>query len=425
MSSNEQIKFRTEVYFIPSLGIIQSADSTQKLNLSEQKILSFLINNHRPVTKEELLKAGWPERVVSEASLFQVIRALRVKLHEHRKGDVIETLPRVGYQITQFERFPYPLKKVPSEKQKRFRKKVFGFSLLATATVLAASAVIYWNIDDFTPLEETRFLTENVTWDSNKLTFIADNRDDIEDIKHKLSTAYQMHTAKFNPPIIQNIKGYAYKGQGLYSIAWCKVDNKQACLPNTDFAYTIEEQDWKRFSDFLVSTTRTVRESPIIQTDLAREPTAQVHMNYMDGSGIQSKIVHYYISNNNPDSFSYSYMSFITEAKTDFHHALSVRAATISMVENHSPFLATATLRPDMFHWAYQPSDVIIEDKSTALKTEAQMRDDFRHKRIVYSYLLYQQPFLDLVFYPATGIYWINNSTKYNKLFNSTVSEEK
>ncbi len=78
MSSHEQIKFRTEVYFIPSQGIIKSPDSIQKLNLSEQKILTFLITNHqRPVTKSELLQAGWPDRIVTEASLFQVIRALR------------------------------------------------------------------------------------------------------------------------------------------------------------------------------------------------------------------------------------------------------------------------------------------------------------------------------------------------------------
>ncbi|WP_299012973.1 winged helix-turn-helix domain-containing protein [uncultured Photobacterium sp.] len=417
MSSNEQIKFRTEVYFIPSLGIIQSADSTQKLNLSEQNILTFLINNHRPVTKGELLKAGWPDRIVSEASLFQVIRALRVKLQERRKGDVIETLPRVGYQITQFERLLYPMKKIATDRQKRIRKQVVTYSLLA-ASVLVTSASIYWKGNHFQTPAQINFLTETEAWDNNKLMFIASNQTDLNDIKQKLSDIYREHTARFKQPTIQNIKAYAYKGHDIYSVAWCQVDKEKACLPNTDFAYTIEENDWEKFSQFLVTSTQTFRESPIIQTDMAREPTSQVYMNYMDDSGIQSKIVHYYISNNSPGNFSYSYMSFITEKETDFHHALSVRAATISVVENHSPFLATAELKPDMFHWAYQPNDIIIEDKSTALMTESRMREDFKKKRIVYSYLLYQQPFLNLVFYADTGIYWVNNSTSYNKLFN-------
>ncbi len=46
------------------------------------------------------------------------------------------------------------------------------------------------------------------------------------------------------------------------------------------------------------------------------------------------------------------------------------------------------------------------------------MRDDFKAKRIVYSYLLFQQPYLDLVFYPNVGIYWIHNSVKNTELFN-------
>lgn len=105
MPTVEQIKFKTDVFYIPSQGMLKAQDSTQKLNLSEQYILTFLIDNHqRPVTKEELLKVGWPDRIVTEASLFQIIRALRVKLQEQQKGDIIETLPRVGYQIRDFQR---------------------------------------------------------------------------------------------------------------------------------------------------------------------------------------------------------------------------------------------------------------------------------------------------------------------------------
>ncbi|MGF1715459.1 winged helix-turn-helix domain-containing protein [Photobacterium chitinilyticum] len=418
MSSHEQIKFRTEVYFIPSQGIIKSPDSIQKLNLSEQKILTFLITNYqRPVTKSELLQAGWPDRIVTEASLFQVIRALRVKLQERRKGEVIETLPRVGYQITQFEQQQTSFGADSPGKYKRLvSRSLILFSFLCF--LFAASIGGYLWLSRYKHQEQAVYQTKTETWGNNKLTFIATSQQDLNDLAQKLDHTYQQYLNQTSPSKIQNVRAFAVKGNGLYSIAWCRVDEKEACLPKTDFSYTLEYHDWEKFSDFLIFEAKSYRNDPIIQTELAREPTAQVFMNYVDDSGIQSKVIHRYISKGEHDSLNYSYMSFITEKDTDFHHALSVRAAALSIVENHSPFLATAQLKPDMFHWAYQPNDYCIEDKSTALMTEARMRDDFKAKRIVYSYLLFQQPYLDLVFYPNVGIYWIHNSVKNTELFN-------
>jgi len=418
MSSHEQIKFRTEVYFIPSQGIIKSPDSIQKLNLSEQKILTFLITNHqRPVTKSELLQAGWPDRIVTEASLFQVIRALRVKLQERHKGEVIETLPRVGYQITQFEQQQSPFDSDSSKKTKRLLSHPFILFSFVCCLIAASIGTNFW-LNHYQYPDQAVYLTKTEIWGNNKLTLIATNKNDLDDLTQKLDHTYQQHLKQTSPSKIQNVKVFAFKGDGLYSIAWCRVDNKEACLPKTDFSYTLEYRDWEKFSDFLIFEAKSYRNDPIIQTELAREPTAQVFMNYVDDSGIQSKVVHHYISQGESGRLNYSYMSFITEKDTDYHHALSVRAAALSIIENHSPFLATAQLKPDMFHWAYQPNDYCIEDKSTALMTEARMRDDFKAKRIVYSYLLFQQPYLDLVFYPNVGIYWIHNSVKNTELFN-------
>jgi len=418
MSSNEQIKFRTEVYFIPSLGIIKSPDSTQKLNLSEQNILTFLINNqNRPVTKDELLKVGWPERIVTEASLFQVIRALRVKLQENSKGDVIETLPRVGYQITQFERLEYPLKTDPVRETNPPSNKIRLLILIMLSIVVISLGSYYW-LSHYEKPKQLSYLTRSEEWDNNTLMLIAANKPDLDELNQKLNIVYQQHKQLINPATIQNLKIFAYKGKGLYSIAWCRVDENQSCVPSTDFSYTVKYKDWDKFARFLSSKTKAFREDPIIQTELAREPTSQVFMNYLDASGVQSKIVHHYISRDKSGDLNYSYMAFITEKATDYHYALSIRAATLSIVENHSPFLATAELRPEMFHWAYQPNDIIIEEQSTALLTEQRLKNNFKSKRIAYSYLLYQQPYLDLVFYPASGIYWVHNSVKDTELFN-------
>ena len=413
MSSNEQIKFQTDVCFIPSLGIIKSSDSTQKLNLAEQYILTFLINHHdRPVTKEELLKAGWPDRIVTEASLFQVIRALRVKLQENRKGDVIETLPRVGYQITRFERLEFHSDTAVTEKNKpRPAKRWFLLTFVLTLIVFGLAS--YWRLNHFQPPKQTSYLTSNEQWNDHALTLIATNQQDLDDLRQKLKPVYQ----KIKSRKISNSQIFAYKGDGLYSIAWCRLDDNNACIPHSDFSYTVEDRDWNKVARFLESDIKIPHKEPFIQSDLAREPTSQVFMHYMDDSGVHSKIVHHYISKDDSGDLNYSYMSFITENETGFHHALSIRAATLSIIDNHSPFLAMAELKPDMFHWAYQPNETIMENRSAAILTEARLRDDYKAKRIVYSYLLYQQPYLDLIFYPEIGIYWVHNSVENTKLF--------
>lgn len=65
-------------------------------------LLLFLVgNSHRVLTKDELMKAVWPDAVVEENNLSVNVSALRKALH--RNGDnleYIETLPKQGYRFT-------------------------------------------------------------------------------------------------------------------------------------------------------------------------------------------------------------------------------------------------------------------------------------------------------------------------------------
>ena len=419
MSGNEQLKFQTGVYFIPSLGMIKSPDSVQKLNLSEQNILTFLIDNHdRPVTKQELLQAGWPDRTVTEASLFQVIRALRVKLQENHKGDVIETLPRVGYQITQFERLAFrPAGTWASKIPSLLRKRWLILASISLLTLLGLGT--YWWQNQFRSSRQADYLTQDAQWDNAALTLIATNNQDLEELQNKLAQVYRKHKQHFSPDKIRDVKLYAYKGDGLYSIAWCLVDSNQACLPLTDYSYTVEDHNWDKLADFLATSEKSEYKRTVIESDKAREPTSQVFIHYLDDSGVQSKIIHHYLSIDQSGDLNYSYLSFITEQGTNYHQALSIRAATVSIVENHSPFLSTAKLKPGMFHWAYKAHDAIDEKQSAAFLTETRLRDHYQAKRIVYSYLLHRDANLDLIFYPEIGVYWVHNSPDKIRLFDS------
>ncbi|MCD9491685.1 transcriptional regulator [Photobacterium phosphoreum] len=189
MSNIEQIRFRTKVCFIASQGVLKTPESTLKLNLSEQYILSYLIENHStPVTKDDLLKVGWPDRIVTEASLFQVIRALRVKLNEKTKGDVIETLPRVGYQIREFTREHVDLSEQKSNSTiSKINKKTIISAIILTSTLLGSGA---WYM--YPPqTEPTHFLIEHDNIGNNSITFISQTLEQQLDLRNKTKKIFR------------------------------------------------------------------------------------------------------------------------------------------------------------------------------------------------------------------------------------------
>lgn len=73
--------------------------STITLSRSENRLLEYLVARRNEVcSKEELLAAGWPGRVVEYTSLAQSISLLRKKL-QSQAGISLNTLSRRGYQL--------------------------------------------------------------------------------------------------------------------------------------------------------------------------------------------------------------------------------------------------------------------------------------------------------------------------------------
>ncbi|WP_036829452.1 winged helix-turn-helix domain-containing protein, partial [Photobacterium sanctipauli] len=405
------------VFFIPSLGVIQSETTTQKLNLSEQYILQFLIDNaNRPVTKSELLKAGWPERVVSEASLFQTIRSLRVKLQENSKGEIVETLPRVGYQITRFSQEVY-VDKQPIEFTKITRAYLPYIMVSLLGVIMVALASLYWVYGYKYPTQD-EYLTRTLTLGTTDITIIGLSNAGVDDLESKLQKIYTQHEKQGTVANLTNIMLYAYKGEQHYSVSWCRRDEANYCQPYTDQSYLIAFNDWDKFEHQTLTNLNIIRKDPIIQTDMARDPTAEVFLKFVDESGIDSQVVYHYMSKNKDGKLNHSYLTFIAEKDTEYHHALSIGSAVITQAVNNSPFMAVGELKPGMYHWAYQDNDLITENESTALMVEKQVKDRFESKTISYTYLLYHQPYLDLVLNDEVGLYWAHNSDQAATTFN-------
>src|SRR5688572_5483082 len=63
-------------------------------------LLVLVVNADRMVTKEELMKAVWPDVTVVESGLTRNISILRKALEEGMPdGSYIETIPRRGYRF--------------------------------------------------------------------------------------------------------------------------------------------------------------------------------------------------------------------------------------------------------------------------------------------------------------------------------------
>ncbi|MGF1726222.1 winged helix-turn-helix domain-containing protein [Photobacterium nomapromontoriensis] len=411
MSGKETYIFINGLLFIPSLGVIQSDTASQKLNLSEQYILLYLIQHaDQPVTKNELIQAGWPDRVVSEASLFQIIRSLRLKLQEKTTGEIIATLPRVGYQLTQVTTKIYNDATLPKRKTDKRQIIIYAVFIMFTLFVLG-TAGNYWLTSYKYPKQAENF-TRTTMLDNNTLTLISVTEEGLDDLYQKIHTLYIEHKKNNNTKHLDNFKIYAYKGDQIYSIAWCQMDSEQTCLPHTDIAYQIKPVDWTLFNSHLLNTTQLNQEIPIIETQYARDPVSQIHIHFVDKSGIDSQVIYRYHSSDSSDSSDYSSLNFISEKNTDFYHTLSISSVSVKDIENESPFMATRELTPGIYNWTYENNRMIKKDQSTVLMIERLIEKQFNNKIVSYGYLLYQQPSLDLMLNHTYGIYWVHNSIK-------------
>src|SRR5262249_29547952 len=85
---------------------LRAADREVALRRKSFELLRYLVENpDRLVTKEELLKAIWPNALVTDESLTQCLREVRQAIGDS-KQTIIATVPRCGY------RFAAPVERV-------------------------------------------------------------------------------------------------------------------------------------------------------------------------------------------------------------------------------------------------------------------------------------------------------------------------
>ncbi|MFL1552198.1 transcriptional regulator [Pseudomonas sp. D47] len=92
------------VVFWPSLNmlVIHEHNKQRKVELgySSSRILEILIDRADTiVSRDEIFAFGWPDRIVGQNSLNQAVSTIRELLADDEHREIIQTIPRRGYQF--------------------------------------------------------------------------------------------------------------------------------------------------------------------------------------------------------------------------------------------------------------------------------------------------------------------------------------
>ncbi|MGL4473788.1 MAG: winged helix-turn-helix domain-containing protein [Shewanella sp.] len=131
--------------------IFANGTTIVELSFAETAILKYLIeHNGNLVTKDELLRQGWPGRMVASSSLLQSVSLLRKKLSSEPCVE-LKTIPRHGYVLHLMQIPPSANKHSQVQKNYLNRWIISGLLLAALGTGLLAQ---YHNDSDPLPWQQ-------------------------------------------------------------------------------------------------------------------------------------------------------------------------------------------------------------------------------------------------------------------------------
>ena len=124
-----------EFRYDPAQRLLFRGDEVVPLQPKALDLLALLLQRRgETLSKDELIKALWPDCVVEEIGLARNISILRKALGEEAES-YIETVPKRGY------RFTAGLQAAPTSAQRAWGGRAW---LLATAGVLLLGGLVYW-----------------------------------------------------------------------------------------------------------------------------------------------------------------------------------------------------------------------------------------------------------------------------------------
>ncbi|MCL1146995.1 transcriptional regulator [Shewanella sp. 10N.261.52.F9] len=209
-------------------------NKTITLTVSESAVLHQLILAVSSVcTKEDLLAAGWPDRVVAATSLTQCVSTLRKKLEAYPEV-MLRTIAGRGYQLNVSTRSH--IKMLAVNDPESVRAAIVDVSLLVKLSGIFIVVLIVlwvWYFSDYHGVVKAKN-----SWDSDKKISlnIGGTKQDVQlihkdNVSHLHASMWQKHLAPESNhlPGISKFNGFAVTDGNYYSMAVCPDADKQNC----------------------------------------------------------------------------------------------------------------------------------------------------------------------------------------------------
>ena len=212
-------------------------NKTITLTVSESAVLHQLILAISAVcSKEDLLAAGWPDRVVAATSLTQCVSTLRKKLEPYPEV-MLRTIAGRGYQLNVSTRSH--IKMLAVNDAESVRAALVDVSLLVkiSGVIVAVLIGLYiWYFSDYHGVVKAKN-----NWDANKQIplNIGGNKQDVQlihkdNVTHLHASMWQKHLAPESNHLtdMTQFNGFAVTDGNYYSMAVCPGADKQKCSGN-------------------------------------------------------------------------------------------------------------------------------------------------------------------------------------------------
>ncbi|MGF1833251.1 winged helix-turn-helix domain-containing protein [Photobacterium sanguinicancri] len=374
------------------------------LNRAEREILNYLIiNTYRVVSFDELLQAGWPHKSVARTSLFQTIRNLRIKLRETEKGEFIELISSVGYQIKATAIIPSAsdINKNPSpilaKKNKTLKYKTISiFSILLLIVTLAVYSE--WEANT----EFNYFYKVTHTKENSSIVYLTKSQD-------KLDFLEQNSSAYLTPTTLGQRLFFIAQMDDYYSIAYCDRNDDGQCIPSSVQAISFSHADINVFWQELAKNTTSNLSVPLLYKEQDIQNAAKSYNLYIDNGKFVPNLSQLYFQKTADFSWTYTAIFYRKFNKKGRFTPLAFNGGEVTVsTTGKAPFIAKATLTVTCAHTFLPNDDIDKLSDGPAGSLEKRINTDFNNKSLIITYMLYRQNGLTLWYSELDGFFWFN-----------------
>jgi DNA-binding winged helix-turn-helix (wHTH) protein len=220
---------------IAAKKIVDSVGETEiELTFSEAEVLVMLLQSCDDVcSKEQLLQAGWPDRVVAQTSLTQCISTLRKKLDPYTEVQ-LKTIARRGYQLHVSEQSHVKMLAISDAESILAAVVNVSLSVKTMGIVLLAFVIGFiWYCSDYHGVVKNtahwsadKNIELNIGGTSTKATLLY-----LDGVERLHSSMWQKHIApeKNHLEGFQHLTSFALTDGSNYSVAICRDSVEGMC----------------------------------------------------------------------------------------------------------------------------------------------------------------------------------------------------